>query len=204
MNDFSEHWELAYAGGEDAVSWFQADASPSLVRIRAVAEPTAAVIDVGGGSSRLIDGLLVDGFKDLTVLDLSASALALSRARLGASADTVQWLIDDIRSWRPTRRYDIWHDRAVFHFLVDEFDRERYRESLLAALEPGGHLVIATFAEDGPEQCSGLPVRRQSTGEISEWLGEQFEVVVTAREEHSTPSGRIQPFNWVTAYRQDN
>lgn len=162
----------------------------------------AAVIDVGGGASVLVDELLGAGFGDVTVLDVSESALGTARRRLGAAAHAVRWLATDLLAWSPSRRYSLWHDRAVFHFLVAEDQRVRYLEVLSEALAPGGHVVIATFAADGPLTCSGLPVRRYSPVELATELGAGFETVTTRREDHLTPAGAIQPFTWVLARRR--
>jgi SAM-dependent methyltransferase len=146
----------------------------------------------------LVDQLVGRGFSDVSVLDVSAVALDEARARLGAGAK-VRWLRQDLMTFNPDRRYDLWHDRAVFHFLTSEPDREVYRAALAAALAPGGHVIIGTFAEDGPEQCSGLPVSRYSSGTLAETLGDGFVVTASRRESHRTPAGAIQPFTWVAA-----
>jgi trans-aconitate methyltransferase len=155
------------------------------------------VIDVGAGASNLIDSLATLGFSDLSVLDISPAALDLSRRRLGANA-LVTWLAADLLEWVPTRRYDVWHDRAVLHFLVGS-EIERYRRTLRRALAPGGAAIIATFAPDGPERCSGLPVTRYSADELTAMLGAGFSLVEQRREHHITPSGGDQPFTWVAA-----
>jgi trans-aconitate methyltransferase len=158
--------------------------------------PTAAVIDVGGGASSLADRLVRRGYADVTVLDISRSALDASRGRLADPA-SVSCLHDDLLAWRPSRRYDLWHDRAVYHFLVDEKDRQTYARTLRNALAPGGFVILATFAPDGPSTCSGLPVVRYSEDALAQTLGAtvgQFEV---RREEHITPQGSMQPFTWI-------
>ncbi|MDD2776916.1 MAG: methyltransferase domain-containing protein [Gallionella sp.] len=195
-----QHWETVYATkATDAVSWFQPQAATSLKLIQATgAAPTDPVIDVGGGASTLVDGLLANGFANVSVLDLSGAALAASRARLGEQAATVQWLEADITQVAlPAQRYAVWHDRAVFHFLVDEADRAAYRKRLLNALQSNGQVIIATFAENGPTQCSGLPIRRYRAEELHAELGESFELVDSYTEEHRTPSGAIQQFVYV-------
>jgi trans-aconitate methyltransferase len=155
------------------------------------------VVDVGGGTSALAGRLLGRGFSDVTVLDLSASALTSARTSLGALADRVAWLEQDVLDWSPPRRYGLWHDRAVFHFLLDPSDRRQYVARLREALLPHGALVIGTFAPDGPDRCSGLPVARYSASELIAALGEGFTLVAARREEHRTPRGTIQPFTWV-------
>lgn len=196
------HWDRAYAGGGADVSWHQPRAATSLALIEAVAPaPRTAVIDIGGGASTLVDGLLAAGFTDITVLDLAADGLAIARRRLGDAASGVHWIAADLLAWNPPRRYGVWHDRAVLHFLVDDWQRARYRATLDRALEPGGHAVIGVFAEDGPERCSNLPVRRYAHNELADFLGEGFETIERRRELHETPSGKAQPFNWVVARR---
>ncbi|NNE10710.1 MAG: class I SAM-dependent methyltransferase, partial [Ilumatobacter sp.] len=144
-HDAQLHWESVWRDGEPTeVSWFQADPATSRRLIARVARPQSAIIDVGGGGSRLVDHLLDDGFRDLTVLDISEAALDVSRRRLGDRAAAVEWIVDDVTEYRSDRRLDVWHDRAVFHFLVDVEDRERYRSTLAANVVPGGHVVVAT------------------------------------------------------------
>ena len=191
------HWEKVYATKPvDGVSWFQAHADQSLRLIREAGVPlTAAIIDVGGGASTLVDDLLQQGYSSLTVLDLSAAALAAARARLGAPAECVQWIEADVTTATlPARGYDVWHDRAVFHFLTDPDQRQAYVEAVLRSVKPGGHVIVATFADDGPTQCSGLPVMRYSAGELHAQFGAPFTLLRHEREEHHTPSGAVQKF----------
>ena len=158
---------------------------------------SAPVIDVGGGASVLVDGLLDSGFTDVTVLDLSGAALAVSRARLGGRARSVRWIEADVmRAELPPHSFDLWHDRAVFHFLVDPADRRAYLQVLRRALRPGAHVVMATFAEDGPERCSGLPVQRYAPSQLHATLGEDFEWLASEREQHVTPGGAVQQFQY--------
>jgi trans-aconitate methyltransferase len=159
----------------------------------------AGIIDVGGGTSTLVDALIRRGFTDLTVLDISKTALSASRERLGAQS-SVTWVEADLLAWAPARLYDVWHDRAVFHFLSST-EVETYRDLLLEALIPGGLAIMATFAPDGPERCSGLPVTRYSAEQIAAVLGSDLEVVDQRREAHTTPSGAVQPFTWIAARR---
>jgi trans-aconitate methyltransferase len=179
------------------VSWFQPRPSASLELI-AVAGPdrTAPLIDVGGGEARLVDHLLADGWTDLTVLDLSGVALDEARARVGPHP-SVHWVRHDLLTWRPTRLYAVWHDRAVFHFLVDEDERQRYRSVMSRALAPGATVIAGAFAPDGPTHCSGLPVARYDAEALVDALGATFDVLATRREEHVTPHGVMQPFTWV-------
>jgi trans-aconitate methyltransferase len=153
-----------------------------------------AIMDVGGGASRLVDALLERKFTDLTVLDLSSTALEQAAARLGAQAPGVDWITADIRQWRPERQYRLWHDRALFHFLTAEQDRSAYQETLRQAVASGGCAILAAFAEDGPERCSGLPVRRYSADALAEAAGRDFSLIKSRRVEHHTPWGSIQPF----------
>lgn len=195
------HWDRAYAEKGDAVSWHQERASISLALIAEVAQPDASVVDVGGGASPLVDALLDRGHRDVAVLDLSRVALDAARARLGARAAAVRWIAGDVLAWSPGRTFDVWHDRAVLHFLVEEPDRSRYAELAARTVAVGGHIIIATFAPDGPERCSGLPVRRQAPEDVAALLAGAFEPVTTRREEHRTPSGALQPFTWLVARR---
>jgi SAM-dependent methyltransferase len=162
----------------------------------------AAIVDVGGGASTLAARLLEHGFTDVTVLDVSAQALGQARAALGPEAKRIHWLERDLLSWSPDRPYDLWHDRAVFHFLTEPARRERYGEVLRVALRPGGTAVIATFAADGPTTCSGLPVARYDAGRLAGVFGDTFTTRSTSREEHRTPAGSIQPFTWVVLERR--
>jgi len=195
-----EHWDEAYSTrGVDGVSWYQAAPAVSLELVEGLGvSPEAAVIDAGGGGSFLADELVGRGFTDVTVLDISAAALDATFGRFPADAP-VRCVRADLLDWVPDRRYELWHDRAVFHFLVDEHDRDRYRATLNDALAPGGRVIVATFADDGPEMCSGLPVRRYAADDLMAALGGGFELVETRRELHVTPRGTSQPFTWVAA-----
>ena len=193
-----EHWTRVYAEkSPDAVSWYQAETEPSLRALdRFGAGPSSSLIDVGGGASNLVDALLDRGWTDITVLDIAATALEAAKARLGANGDKVHWQVADITDWRPERKYDVWHDRAVFHFLTQPEQRQAYREALAEGLADGGLLIIATFALDGPERCSGLPVQRYSPETLTSELGNRFELIEAWPEEHVTPWGSAQSFNW--------
>jgi trans-aconitate methyltransferase len=191
------HWQSVYAAkAEREVSWFQDDAQPSLALIEEVASRSSAIIDIGGGASRLVDALLKRGFLDLTILDLSSTALSAAKKRIGGEAKRIRWIEADITTWEPLRAYDVWHDRAAFHFMVAEPDRAAYRSRLARALKPAGHAIIATFAPDGPEQCSGLPVRRYDAEALAQTLGSGFRLMSTRRHEHVTPWGAVQPFQF--------
>lgn len=198
MSDRSSHWDSVYATkGEAEVSWFQDSPTVSLDLIRAAApDHGAAVIDVGGGASRLVDALLQDGYRDVSVLDLSANALDAARKRIGAAAATVDWIVADATTWQPAKSYDVWHDRAAFHFLTDAGDRAAYVERLRSAVAPGGQIIIATFAPDGPEKCSGLPVQRHDSASLLAELGPEFALIETRRETHHTPWDSTQAFQF--------
>ena len=196
--DRARHWDEAYqARGVDGVSWHQPVPRVSLELIDALGiSRSTAVVDVGGGASTLVDHLVARGFEDLTVVDVSARALEATRDRLGPDS-RVTFLREDLLEWRPARRYELWHDRAVFHFLVREGDRRRYLQALRGALAARAAVVIGTFAPDAPEMCSGLPVVRYSADELVSLLGDRFEPLESRREEHVTPRGRVQPFTWL-------
>jgi SAM-dependent methyltransferase len=192
-----EHWDDRYRTvGPTAVSWYQARPDVSLDLLAAAGVgPADSVLDVGGGASTLVDHLLAAGHTDVAVLDVSSVALEDARARLG-DPPGVTWIHADLLTWTPPRRWAIWHDRAVLHFLVDDADRARYVVLLRRTLEPGGTFVIGTFAEDGPTHCSGLPVRRYSHDDLGALLGD-VEVVARRREVHRTPGDADQPFTWL-------
>ena len=190
------HWRKVYKEkGEKQVSWFQEIPAISLELIHGVgAKPNSAIVDIGGGASRLMDVLLSEGYRDLTVLDLSDDAIAIARSRLGERATLVKWIVTDVTEWEPSRQFDLWHDRAAFHFLTEATDRAAYLDRLMRAVRPGGHAIIATFAIDGPERCSGLPVRRYDATLLSAALGSAFALIGTRRQDHTTPTGGVQRF----------
>jgi len=194
----SRHWDDAYSTrGTQGVSWFQSEPTVSLELIVSLGlDVTTPVVDIGGGASVLADRLLRAGFTDVSVLDVSEVALKAGRRRIG-NTRSVQCLHEDLLSWSPARRYGLWHDRAVFHFLTDEEDQGVYLEKMRSALTPGGALVLATFADDGPEHCSGLPVARYSVDQLLTRLGSRFELTASRRELHATPGGALQPFTWI-------
>ena len=173
----SAQWDHVYSTkAADAVSWYQPHADLSLQMVEASGIPTtAAMLDVGGGTSVLVDDLLAAGYSDITVLDMSAAALDAVRERLGTNAAQVNWIQADITQVQlPVQAFDVWHDRAVFHFLTEPEQRRLYVQQLIHALKPAGHVVIATFAEDGPTQCSGLPVMRYRADQLAAELGERI------------------------------
>jgi len=191
------YWEKVYKSrASNSVSWFQEHADLSVNLIKATgAGRDAAIIDVGGGASTLVDDLLEIGYTDLTVLDLSATALSGARKRLGKKAANVQWIEADItKAELPAHHFDIWHDRAVFHFLTSPEDRAAYVQAVFRSVKPGGHVIVATFAEDGPDRCSGLPVMRYSADELHAEFGENFSLLRHEKEAHHTPSGETQQF----------
>lgn len=197
MNDPKSHWEAVYASKKsDEVSWFAPHLATSIGLIEhAGLGVDAAIIDVGAGASTLADDLLERGFSRLTLLDLSAAALAVTRERLGPNGESVEWIAGDAtRVALPTAAYDLWHDRAVFHFLVDPVDRARYATQVRRALKPGGHLVMSTFGLKGPPRCSGLEVARYSPESLGAELGLNFTLEESLAEEHRTPWGAIQEF----------
>lgn len=163
--------------------------------------PADSVIDAGGGASTLVDALMERGFDDVTVLDISATGIQAAQRRLGPSAARVQWIVADLRDWRPSRTYQVWHDRAVLHFLTADADRQSYLDTLTASTAAGAAAIFATFAPDGPRQCSGLPVARYSAHDLAALLGDRWTSVADDREEHVTPAGAVQPFVWAVFRR---
>jgi SAM-dependent methyltransferase len=199
-----QHWEDVYrTKGEREVSWFQEAPALSLELIRSTgATRHSSVVDIGGGASRLVDALVDEGYEAVTVLDLSESALATAKARLAPAAAGVTWIVADVVGWKPRQRYDVWHDRAAFHFLTDADDRTAYIACLREGLRAGGHAIIATFALDGPERCSGLPVVRYDAASLGEVLGDAFSLIETRRHDHLTPMGSTQRFQF-SVFRRD-
>jgi 2-polyprenyl-3-methyl-5-hydroxy-6-metoxy-1,4-benzoquinol methylase len=199
VTDQQTHWETVYTSKAEAeVSWFEGSPELSLALLReAGLTPKKSVIDVGGGASRLVDALTASGQSHLTVLDLSAAALETAKSRL-ADAARVRWIVTDVTAWKPDRQYDLWHDRAAFHFLTTVADQQAYVRVLAQALRDGGKAVIGTFAPDGPEKCSGLPVARYDAESLQAVLGGQFTLVATRRHQHTTPWGSVQKFQFST------
>jgi SAM-dependent methyltransferase len=208
------HWQTVYqTKGERDVSWFQESPAISLDLIRATGVDGAArIIDIGAGASRLVDALLDEGFKFVAVLDLSEKALATSRARLGASGShvgtdvgahvgaqvgaDVSWVVADVTTWQPSQSYDVWHDRAAFHFLTEPDDQAAYADCVRKAVGQDGHVIIGTFALDGPERCSGLAVVRRDAASLGAMLGASFKLLESRRHDHQTPAGAIQRFQF--------
>ena len=196
--DREAHWQNVYTTkGEKEVSWFQDRPSKSLEYIAASGKDhDSALIDVGGGTSHLVDELLYAGYRNLTVLDLSEAALAASQERIGSRSKEVKWIVADVTTWQPAEQYDLWHDRATFHFLTEEEDRNAYVSCLMSALRNGGQTIIGTFALNGPERCSGLPVQRYDAASLSGVLGPRFRLLASDIEEHRTPKSASQAFQF--------
>lgn len=197
-HDRVTHWETVHATREPtAVSWYQPIPARSLELTAATGLALdAPLLDVGAGASTLIDHWLAAGHADVSVLDIASAAVERSQARLGAAAASVEWIVSDVTTFKPKRRYALWHDRAVLHFLTDALTRDKYLETLRAALVPGGDVILATFGPDGPLTCSGLPVQRYGIEELSALLGPTFRLQRDALDEHVTPSGGRQQFQY--------
>lgn len=195
------HWNDVYRKRDEVdLTWFEPADSVSFALVKSLARAGDAIVDIGGGASRLVDQLLASGFGPLTVLDLSGEALAVSRQRLGADGADVTWIAQDVTRWKPDMRFALWHDRAAFHFLNEASAREAYVEVMADALEAGGHAVIATFADNGPETCSGLPVTRYTPDALAKELDRckagAFELVQSRLHTHVTPKGSHQHFQY--------
>ena len=192
-----DHWERIYkAKAASDVSWYQPEAKVSLDLIRRTTpDLDAPIIDVGGGASTLVDGLLAAGYHQVTVLDIAGAALAVAQQRLGSRASRVTWIEADVLTAPlPAAGYAVWHDRAVFHFLTDPRDRARYVARVRESVRPGGHAIVASFAPEGPTQCSGLEVVRYSANAMHAQFGASFQLLDSVREDHHTPSGATQAF----------
>jgi SAM-dependent methyltransferase len=203
--DPKTHWETIYRTKDvHAVSWFQAEARRSLDLITSISpDRSAPIIDVGAGASVLVDNLLAAGYGDVSVLDVSEAALGISRDRLGSDSSRVKWIgADVLRAQLDEGAYAVWHDRAVFHFLTDASDRQAYVEQVRRAVRPGGFVLVATFAEDGPEYCSGLPVVRYSAEGLHSEFGSDFQLVRSEHEDHRTPGGAEQSFLYCLCRRE--
>jgi SAM-dependent methyltransferase len=197
----TQHWDQVYGSkAPDAVSWYQEQPQVSrrLVHAALAGVTTPSVVDVGAGASHLVDALLEDGVRDLTLVDLSEEALALVRARVGSRA---AFVVHDVVTWDPGRTFAVWHDRAVFHFLTAEPDQQAYVRLATRAVAPGGAVVLGAFATDGPESCSGLPTARHSAQGLAALFSGGFVLEHSEREEHHTPWGAVQPFTWVLLRR---
>jgi 2-polyprenyl-3-methyl-5-hydroxy-6-metoxy-1,4-benzoquinol methylase len=204
MIDRKSHWEKIYKNKISMqMSWYQEEPTLSLQLIRKIQlAHDAPIIDVGGGSSLLVDHLCKEGYKNISVLDVSAKALATARDRLGDDACKVEWYQEDVTRFVPTHQYSLWHDRAVFHFLTDKSDRENYLKVLNRALEPNGHIIIATFAIGGPTKCSGLDIVQYDVEKLTAELGTGFELVENRTETHITPTKEEQKFAYFLLNRK--
>lgn len=202
-SDQHRHWEDVYARkAATEVSWYEPVAERSLAFIESAApERSASIIDVGGGASTLVDALVGRGYNDVTVLDIAEAALAQARKRLTPSAP-VTWIAADVTVWAPSRRWQVWHDRAVFHFLVERAQQDAYIAALTSATASGSTVIMATFALDGPERCSGLPVQRYSAQSLAARLGGDYRLIAEDRERHRTPTGSHQSFCWAVLERR--
>ena len=191
-----EYWRRVYSSkAAETVSWYQSSPRLSLELIRqAELVPDARTLDVGAGTSFLVDELLDDGFRKVSVLDVAPEPLDIVRERLGKRAEDVDWIVADITTFRPDDQWDLWHDRAVFHFLIDEQARAGYRRALAEGLAPGGHAVVATFGPDGPQTCSGLPVQCYDASGLQAALGSDLILKSSLLDEHQTPGGGVQQF----------
>ncbi|WP_455274505.1 class I SAM-dependent methyltransferase [Rhizobium herbae] len=201
MNDSTKtHWENVYSRRtETSVSWFQEMPKPSLDLLELVgAGQDWKIVDIGGGASRLVDCFVMAGYIHVTVLDLCDAALACAQRRLGERSEYVRWVVSDVRDWGDAGGYDVWHDRAAFHFLTKPSDQESYARRLRRSLRDGGFAIVGTFALDGPEKCSGLPVTRHDSESIGRVLGPDFKLVDHRRHDHLTPSGAMQKFQFST------
>lgn len=200
------HWDRVYEDRTATdVSWYEREPIASLVLIRTSGiRKSDPIIDVGGGASYLVDKLLHLGFQDLSVLDISSAVLRTLGSRLGARASSVALLPADVTTFVPARRYGLWHDRAVFHFLTDLEDRRAYVCTLKAALKPAGQVIIATFGPQGPQKCSGLAAARYDAEALSAELGDEFSLLESSLHEHLTPTGTPQQFLYCRfSHRED-
>jgi len=201
--DLREHWDGIYHKlGPGSLSWYEAEPTTLDLVVAAAPGRDASILDVGGGAPLLVDRLLDRGYTHLAVADVSEAALDAARARLGARAEQVRWLAQDVRELEACFAVDVWHDRAVFHFLTAAVDRDRYRDRMLATLRPGGHVVLSTFALDGPPKCNGLDVVRYDVAQLAKMLGPELRLVDSRARAHTTPAGREQRFIQVLLRRR--
>jgi len=200
MSDNKSRWDTTYSTkGEAAVSWYQPGQMLSTELIKAAAPSiSSSIIDVGGGTSRLVDDLLAAGYSDLSVLDISEVALLKTKERLGSASDKLAWIVSDITNWQPAREWDVWHDRAVFHFLTEEHSQDAYLSAMGKATKSGSIVIMSTFSLSGPEKCSGLPVQRYSAESLGRRLGTDFKIRTSQQERHPTPFGTYQDFVYVS------
>ncbi len=190
------HWEKAYRRLlPEKMGWYQDRPEQSLRLIQQTdLDPTATIIDVGGGTSRLALALLDAGYSKSTVLDISHDALKKAQEQMGAKKGNIEWIVADLLSCDDMGLFDLWHDRAVFHFLTEKKEQEKYLATLERSLAPGGYVVISTFAPDGPTRCSGLPVLRYCAETLQHRFGKRYSLITSTPERHTTPEGGVQPF----------
>lgn len=200
------HWDDVYrTRAATERGWYEAEPATSRRLVERVAGARSdPIVDVGAGASSLVDHLLVAGYRDVTLLDIAEAALEETRARLGVSTDHVTFVVADVLRWRPPRRYHVWHDRAVFHFLTDPSDRTRYVEVASRAVEDGGHLIVGTFSPDAPTHCSGLEVTRYSADDLAAAFAPALELVHAEEQVHTTPGGTVQPYTWVVLRKRSS
>ena len=193
-----KHWQKVYQSKQaDQVSWYAPHLDRSLAMIRAASDPQSEIIDVGGGASTLVEDLLNLGYTKVSVLDVSSASLEIAKRRLATRAEAIRWIVADItQTCLPSERYDVWHDRAVFHFLTDAADRSAYAKLARSSVKRGGHLIISAFSLDGPTRCSGLDIVRHSAETLQRELGQEFVLEQEVHESHLTPTGADQKFVW--------
>lgn len=196
----ADHWDTVYQAGDTGKSWYQQHATASVALIQESIGTPAGLIDIGGGASTLVDDLLEAGWDDLTVLDISETGLRIARERLGDSSREVTWIAGSVLDWAPARTYDVWHDRAVLHFLTGP-QAQQYRDTLRRATRPGSTIIIGVFGPDGPARCSGLPVQRYGAADLGAFLGPDFKLLADSLEVHVTPAAVEQQFQWICAVR---
>lgn len=197
------HWDAAYAAGDTTRGWYQSSAHMSLRLMREHGvQVSAAIVDIGAGASVFVDDLLDAGFSDITCVDHSPVGLEVARQRLGIAADGVTWVVADLREWQPAHTYDVWHDRAVLHFLLTPAEVADYRQCLLAATVTGSLVIIGVFGPGGPSMCAGLPVQRYDPTTMTELLGEDFDVLSHEVLDHVRPDGDTQEYLWTVARRR--
>ena len=194
------HWDAAFSQDVTQRGWYQPQAEASWALMSDV-PPSASIVDVGAGAGVFVDEALARGFTDVTVVDWSPVALSVTRQRLGAAAAGLPWVVADVTAWQPGRTFDVWHDRAVLHFLLSEPQRAGYLSTLLAATAPGSLAVIGVFAPTGPDMCAGLPVRRYSSADLAAFLGPHFTLEASNERPHTRPDGDVQDYVWVRARR---
>jgi ubiquinone/menaquinone biosynthesis C-methylase UbiE len=194
--DRKKHWENIYNTKDSTeVSWYQSTPETSLMYIKALKLPlSASIIDIGGGDSFLVDYLLQEGYQNITVLDISEAALEKTKKRLGNLADKVTWIATDITAFAPNTTFDLWHDRAAFHFLTQEEDIEKYVQIASRVIKPSKYLIVGTFSDQGPTKCSGIPIKQYTAAQLQQTFGENFKPNHTHNTSHKTPFGTLQEF----------